>query len=110
MRYAELWAVGRLNWRHFFVVWLYPIFLYCSLIALSLTGPISNDKLPWLFLGALCLFVVSIVLASVPYRRRKITGSQAFFWILIVPSVVLLLLSQVPFSFPITITGIPVQP
>jgi ABC-type amino acid transport system permease subunit len=110
MRFAELWAVGRLNWRHFLVVWLYPIFLYLSLIALSLTSPISNDNMPWLFLGALCLFVVSIALASVPYRRRKITGSQAFFWILLVPGVVLLLLSQAPFSFPITIADIPAQP
>jgi ABC-type amino acid transport system permease subunit len=110
MRFAELWAVARLNWRHFLVVWLYPIVLYLSLIALSLTGPISNDHMPWLFLGALCLFVASIVLASVPYRRKKITGGQAFFWILIVPSVVLLLLSQAPFSFPITITDIPAKP
>jgi ABC-type amino acid transport system permease subunit len=110
MRFAELWAVGRLHWRYFLLAWSYPVFLYLSLIALSLSGPISNDNMPWLFLGALCLFVVSIVLGSVPYRRRKITGGQAFFWILIVPSVVLLLFSQMPFSFPITITDIPAHP
>lgn len=70
----------------------------------------GNDKLPWLLLATVSLFVISIVFATVPYRRKKITGSQAFFWILIVPSAVLLLLSQVPFSFPITLNGIPTQP
>jgi hypothetical protein len=107
MRFAELWAVGRLHWRYFLLAWSYPVFLYLSLIALSLNGPISNDSMPSLFLGAICLFVVSIVLASVPYRRRKITGGQA---LLMVPSVVLLLFSQAPFRFPITITDIPGHP
>src|SRR5258708_4212346 len=110
MRFAELWAVGRSNWRYFLLAWSYPVFFYVSLIALSLSGPISNDKMPSLYLSAICLFVVSIVVASVPYRRRKITGGQAFFWILIVPSVVLLLLLQAPFGFPITISDIPAHP
>jgi hypothetical protein len=110
MRIRELWAVGQLHWRYFLLAWLYPMFLYLSLIALSRTSPISGETLPWLFLGAITLFVVSILVASVPYRRRKITRGQALVWILIIPSIVLLVISQIPFTFPLTVTHIPTQP
>ena len=106
----DLWAVGRSHWRYFLLAWLYPMFLYLSLIALSRASPVSGDTLPWLFLFAMVLFVVSILVASIPYRRRKITWGQAFFWILIVPSIVLLILSQAPFIFPLTVTHIPTRP
>jgi peptidoglycan/LPS O-acetylase OafA/YrhL len=110
MSMQELWAVGGLYWRYFLLTWLYPMFLYLSLVALSWNSPVSGDTLPWLFLGAITLFVVSILVASVPYRRRKITQGQAFIWILLVPSIVLLVISQIPFTLPLTVTHIPTQP
>jgi hypothetical protein len=110
MSTKELWVVCRLHWRYFLPLWLYPMFLYLSLIALSRTSPVPGDIVPWLFLGAITLFVVSILVASVPYRRRKITRGQAFVWILLIPCIVLLLISQIPFTFPLTVTHIPTQP
>jgi peptidoglycan/LPS O-acetylase OafA/YrhL len=110
MNMKELWAVGRLHWRYFLLSWLYPMFLYLLLVALSRTSPVSGSTLPWLLLGAITLFVVSILVASVPYRRRKITRGQAFVWILLIPSIVLLVISQIPFNLPLTVTHIPTQP
>jgi hypothetical protein len=110
MRITELWAVGRSHWRYLLLAWLYPMILYLSLIALSQTHPISDDTLPWLFLGAMVLFVVSLLVASVPYRRHKMTRGQACVLILIVPSILLFLISQIPFTFPLTVTHIPTQP
>jgi hypothetical protein len=110
MRIREFWAVGQLHWRHFLLAWLYPVFLYLLLIALSRASPISGDALPWLFLGAITLFVVSILVASVPYRRREITRGQAFVWILVAPSIVLLVIFQIPFTFPLAVTHIPTRP
>jgi peptidoglycan/LPS O-acetylase OafA/YrhL len=110
MSMKELWAVGGMYWRYFLLAWLYPMFLYLSLVVLSRTSPVSGDTLPWLFLGAITLFGVSILVASVPYRRRKITRGQAFIWILLIPGIVLLVISQIPFSLPLTVTHIPTQP
>jgi hypothetical protein len=56
------------------------------------------------------VLVLAGIASSVPYRRHQVTLGQTFFWILLVPIVVFVLLSLLPFRFPITITEIPTVP
>jgi hypothetical protein len=42
-----------------------------------------------------------------PYRQKEVSKGQVFFWILFVPVLLLILLSMLPFRFPLTITEIP---
>jgi uncharacterized membrane protein len=107
---AELWYVGRSNWRHFLLAWLFPLFLYLSFVAESLLGPIRSSNATWTEVGSVSVLVLTGIVSSAPYRRRKATLGQTFFWILLVPIVIFVLLSLLPFRFPITITEIPTGP
>ncbi|MEY2413394.1 MAG: hypothetical protein QOD84_2000 [Acidobacteriaceae bacterium] len=104
---AELWYVGRRNWRHFLLAWLFPLFLYLSFVAESLLGPIRSSTAIWIEIGSVGVLVLASIVSSAPYRRRNATLGQTFFCILLVPIVIFVLLSLLPFRFPITITEIP---
>jgi hypothetical protein len=105
---AEIWKVGRSNWRYFAFAWLIPIVLYLTFVAESVFGPIHSKYVVWILLGELVALVLAGVVSSAPYRRRQVTLGQMFFWILLVPLSLLVLLSLLPFGFPVTITGIPI--
>jgi hypothetical protein len=107
---AELWYVGRRNWRHFLLAWLFPLFLYLSFVAESLLGPIQSSTATWIEVGSVGVLVLTGVVSIAPYRRRKATFGQTFFWILLVPAVIFVLLALLPFRFPITITDIRTGP
>jgi hypothetical protein len=104
---AELWKAGRDNWRHFAFAWSFPILLCLFFVAESLHGPIRSSGLVWIDLGVLGALVLAGVVGVAPYRRRKVTMGQTFFWILLVPLITSFLLALLPFRFPITITDIP---
>jgi hypothetical protein len=99
--------VGRLHWRHFILAWLFPFLFYLSFMAQSLLGPIRSKYAGWILLGEIGALVLSGIWSSTPYRRRKVSRGQAFFWILLVPVLIFVLLSVLPFAFPVTITDIP---
>lgn len=107
---AKLWKGGQDNWRHFMWAWLFPILLYLSFVAESLFGPIRSSNAMWIELGLVGVLVPAGIVSSSPYRRRQATLGQTFFWILLVPAVIFVLLALLPFRFPITITEIPTGP
>jgi hypothetical protein len=107
---AELWMAGCLHWRYFILAWLFPILFYLSFIAQSLLGPIRSRYVGWILLGEIGALVLSGFWSSTPYRRQKVSGGQALFWILLVPVFIFVLLSVLPFRLAVTITDIPTSP
>jgi hypothetical protein len=107
---AEMGKVGRDNWRCFGIAWAFPILLYLTFVAESLLGPIRSPDLLWIDLGLFGVLVLAGIVGVAPYRRRKVTMGQTFFWILLVPIVIFVLLALLPFRFSITITEIPTRP
>jgi len=104
---AELWRIGRLHLRYFAPAWAFPAFLYLSFAAESLLGPIRSSNAIWIEVGSVGVLVLAGVVSTAPYRRRKATLGQTLFWILLVPGFIFILLSLLPFRFPITITDLP---
>jgi hypothetical protein len=107
---AEWWKIGRLHWQYFAPAWAFPVFLYLSFAAESLYGPIRSRNAMWIEVGSVGVLVLAGIVSSAPYRRRQATIGQTFFWVLLVPAVIVVLLSLLPFRFPITITDIPTGP
>ena len=105
-RSPGLWLVGRLQWRHFMYAWLAPIFLYLSMVVESQFGTIQAGYLVWILMFEIAVLVMFGVLASAPYRHRHITRGQALFWILLVPAFILVVLSLLPFRFPLSVVTV----
>jgi hypothetical protein len=104
---AEFWMAGRSHWRHFVWAWLFPILLYLTFAAESLLGPIRAKYSVWIVLGEIVALILAGIFSSVPYRQKEVSKGQVFFWILFVPVLLVILLSMLPFRFPLTITEIP---
>jgi hypothetical protein len=107
---AGMWQVGRDNWQSFIFAWSFPILVYLSFVIESLLGPIRSARVLWIDLGYLSVLIVAAIVGVAPYRRRKVTMAQTMFWILLVPVVIFVLLSLLPFRFPITTTDMPTGP
>jgi hypothetical protein len=104
---AGLWTAGRLHWRHFVWAWLFPILLYMTFVAESLLGPIQFKYSGWILFGEIVALVLAGIFSSAPYRRQKVSKGSTFFWILLVPVLLFIFLSMLPFRFPVTITEVP---
>lgn len=104
---AQMGKVGRDNWRSFILAWAFPILFYLSFVAESLLGPICSRYAMWIEVGLVGVLVVAGMVGVAPYRRRRVSMGQTFFWILLMPLIVFFLLALLPFRFPITITEIP---
>jgi hypothetical protein len=105
-RSKGLWLVGRFHWRHFMFAWLAPIFLYLSMVVESQFGAIQAGYLVWIGLIEIAVLVMFGAFASAPYRHRHISRGQAFFWILLVPVFILVVLSLLPFRFPLSVVAV----
>jgi hypothetical protein len=104
---SELWMAGRTHWRQFMWAWLFPILLYLTFVAESLFGPIRFKYSGCILLGEILALVLTGILASAPYRRREVGKGTALFWILVVPILIFVFFSILPFRFPVTITEVP---
>jgi hypothetical protein len=104
---SELWMAGRTHWRQFMWAWLFPILLYLTFVAESLFGPIRFKYSGWILLGEILALVLTGIPASAPYRRREVGKGTALFWILVVPILIFVFFSILPFGFPVTITEVP---
>jgi hypothetical protein len=107
---ATLWKAGLDNWQHFTLALSFPILLYLSFVAESLFGTLRSPRVVWVDLGITSVLMLAGIVGVVPYRRRKVTIGQTFFWILLLPVLIFLLLALLPFRFPVTITDIPMGP
>jgi hypothetical protein len=105
-RSPGFWLVGSLHWRHFMFAWLAPIFVYLSMAVESQFGTIQVGYLVWILMFEIAVLVLFGVFASAPYRHRHITRGQALFWILLVPVFISVVLSLLPFRFPITVVAV----
>jgi hypothetical protein len=81
--------------------------LYLTFVAESLLGPIRFKYSGWILLGEIVALILTGIFSSAPYRRQKVSRGLAIFWILLVPVLIFIFLSMLPFSFPVTITEIP---
>src|SRR5258708_32845355 len=99
------WLVAKRHWRHFLFAWLWPLLLCASNIFLSSRGP-DADRFFWSCVVALLTtFVVFAYIAALPYWRGQIKIGQALLWLVVAPSIVLVVLSLLPFRFPVTLTN-----
>jgi hypothetical protein len=99
------WSVAKRHWPHFIFAWVWPLLLYAAMIFLSTRGP-DADRFLWGCTGALLItFLAFGYFAALPYWRGQIRLGQALLWLVVVPTIVLVLLSLSPFRFPITLTN-----
>jgi hypothetical protein len=75
------------------------------MIFLSSRGRDADRFLLSCTVALLITFFVFAYIASLPYWRGQIRLGQALLWLVVVPSIVLVLLSLLPFRFPITLTN-----
>jgi hypothetical protein len=93
-----LFASAQRHWRHFILAWLFPVFLYVSWIALSLSGLMTpRNELAWLFGLEMPIFFAAGYFAGAPYRRRLVSISHAAFWLVLIPVAIWCALVFVPF-------------
>jgi hypothetical protein len=97
---------GRLHWRQFIWAWLFPVLLYLTFVAESILGPVPFKYTGSILLGEFLALVCAGLYASAPYRRREVGKFVALFWLLLVPLLIFVFLSRLPFKFPVTITGV----
>ena len=104
---SALWMAGRSHWRRFIWAWLLPVLLYLTFVAESVFGPVLFKYTSWILLGEFLALVFAGIFASAPYRRREVGKSAALFWVFVVPILIFLFFSILPFKFAVTITGVP---
>jgi hypothetical protein len=104
---SALWMAGRSHWRQFIWAWLLPVLLYLTFVAESVFGPVLFKYTSWILLGEFLALVLAGTFASAPYRRREVGKSAALFWVFVVPILIFLFFSILPFKFAVTITGVP---
>jgi hypothetical protein len=103
--FVNSWLVARRHWKYFLFAWLWPLLLYASNIFLSSRGA-DADRFFWVCMVALLTsFSVFAYIAALPYWRGQIRIGQALLWLVAVPLIVLVLLSLLPFRFPVTLTN-----
>jgi hypothetical protein len=102
---ANSWSIAKRHWPHFIFAWVWPLLLYAAMIFLSSRGP-DADRFLW---GCTVVLLITFLgfgyFAALPYWRGQIRLGQALLWLVVVPTIVLLLLSLSPFRFPITLTN-----
>jgi hypothetical protein len=104
-KFIGSWTVAKRHWRHFLFAWAWPLLLYASMIFMSSRGA-DADRFFWgCAIVLLTTFFVFAYIAAVPYWRGQIRIGQAVLWLVVVPTIVLVVLSLLPFRFPITLTN-----
>jgi hypothetical protein len=99
------WSVAKRHWPRFIFAWVWPFLLYATMIFLSSRGRDADRFLLSCTVTLLITFFVFAYFASLPYWRGHITLGQALLWLAVVPSIILVLLSLLPFRFPMTLTN-----
>ena len=99
------WSVAKRHWPRFIFAWVWPLVVYAVMIFLSVRGRDANRFLLSCTVALLITFIVFAYIASLPYWRGQIRLGHALLWLVVISLIVLVLLSLLPFRFPITLTN-----
>jgi len=103
--FVNSWLVAKRHWPHFLFAWVWPLLFYAFNIFLSSRGA-DADRFFWGCTGALLTtFFLFAYVAALPYWRGQIKIGQALLWLVVVPTIVLVVLSLLPFRFPVMLTN-----
>jgi hypothetical protein len=105
LRFVNSWLVAKRHWPYFLFAWIWPLLLYASNIFLSSRGA-DADRFFWgCMVALLTTFLAFVYVAALPYWRGQIKIGQALLWVVVVPTIILVVLSLLPFRFPVTLTN-----